>query len=278
MTTVLYGILSALVWGGGDFAGGLASRKLGAYRAVFYAEVLGLALLLGGLLFFPEDFPDARSLLFAASAGLVGSIGLLILYQAMSIGKMSIAAPVSALLAAAFPVLVAIFTEGMPALHQWGGFALALAAIWLVSQPENGVWHDTHLAELRLPFVAGIAFGAYFVLIHQASTASTLYPMIISRSVGTLMMLLALLLRRESFSLSRAGLPLVSANAALDVGGNTFYILAAQAGRLDVAAVLSSLYPGTTALLAGFFLKERILPGQKMGILLALGAIILLTL
>ncbi|GAB4488725.1 MAG: DMT family transporter [Anaerolineales bacterium] len=276
--TILFGLLSAIVWGGGDFVGGLASRRVGAWRAVFYAEIIGLALLLVALGFYREELISTRGLLLGASAGAVGSLGLLALYRAMQVGKMSIAAPVSALLAALLPVAVGVLTVGLPPLTQVAGVGLALLSIWLVSQTEGDVrLRLERLSDLRLPLLAGIGFGTYFILIHSVAQEDILWPMIASRTGGTLVLVAVLFLRRESVNIPRAGWPLVTLSGTLDVGGNLFYVLAAQAGRMDIAAVLSSLYPGMTALLAWFVLKEHISSGQRLGILAALAAIVLMT-
>jgi drug/metabolite transporter (DMT)-like permease len=276
--TILFGLLSAIVWGGGDFVGGLASRRVGAWRAVFYAEIIGLALLLAALGIYREGLISTRGLLLGASAGAIGSLGLLALYRAMEVGKMSIAAPVSALLAALLPVVVGALTAGLPPLTQVAGVGLALLSIWLVSQTDgDGKPRLERLSDLRLPLVAGIGFGTYFILIHGVAQEATLWPMIASRAGGTLVLVVVLFLRRESPGIPRAGWPLVTLSGCLDVGGNLFYVLAAQSGRMDIAAVLSSLYPGMTALLAWFVLKEHISNGQKLGILAALAAIVLMT-
>lgn len=276
---VLFGLLSAIIWGGGDFAGGLASRRVGAWRAVFYAEIIGLALLLAALALYHEQLISTRGLLLGIAAGAIGSLGLLALYRALETGKMSIAAPVSALLAAVLPVVVGALTAGLPPFTQLTGFGLALLSIWLVSQTEGESKPRLEsLVDLRLPFLAGMGFGVYFILMHNVAQEATLWPMIASRSGGTLVLVIVLLLRRESPKIPRAGWPLVTLSGSLDVGGNLFYVLAAQAGRMDIAAVLSSLYPGMTALLAWFVLKERISNGQKLGILAALAAIALMTL
>ena len=278
MTAILFGLFSAAAWGGGDFAGGLASRRVGAYRAVLYAELVGLIGLLAALGFYHEAIPSTRSLVFAACAGSIGSLGLLILYQAMSTGKMSIAAPVSALLAAALPIFVGALTEGLPKLTQFAGFGLALVAIWLVSQSAGDFRpHIERFADLRLPLLAGLGFGTYFVLMNQAAHEATLWPMIASRTSGSVLLGLVILARREPLNISAAGWPLVITNAVLDVGGNVFFVLAAQTGRLDISSVLSSLYPGVTALLAWLVLKEHIQRTQLVGIALALAAIALMT-
>jgi drug/metabolite transporter (DMT)-like permease len=274
---VLYGLLSALSWGGGDFAGGLASRKTGAYRAVFYGEALGLLLLFGAVLGVHEPALSWQKTLLAGSAGAIGSVGLLILYQAMITGRMSIATPVSALLAAVLPVVVSAVTEGLPSPVKLAGFACALSAVWLVAQDESDKTQAMRLTDLRLPLLAGVCFGLYFIIIHQASDQSVLTPMIASRSGGMLALLGFLLVRRDSWRLARPAWPFVALNAVLDIGGNAFYILAGQTGRLDAAAVLSSLFPGATVLLAWLILKEKINRLQWLGILAALIAIVLMT-
>jgi drug/metabolite transporter (DMT)-like permease len=282
LLSILYGLLSALSWGSGDFAGGLASRRLGAYRAVFFADVLGLLIILPILAVYREPLPPAAALLNAAIGGALGSVGLLVLYYSLSVGKMSIAAPVSALFAALLPVAVGLFTQGLPTPYQLAGFGFALTAVWLTSQghSDGGIAIQIKdLAELRLPILAGIGFGCYFIFVHYAShdNDAVLWTMIASRVAGSLLLWIVVLVRRESFSVPREAWLVVSLNATLDLAGNFFYILASQAGRLDVSAVLSSLFPGSTILLAWIVLKERITRMQGIGILLALIAIVLFT-
>ncbi len=280
MLSILYGIASALSWGAGDFSGGLASRKLGAYRAVFWGDCLGLIILLPILVIIREPRPAVLVLVNAAIGGMLGSIGLLILYYSLSIGKMSIAAPVSALFAAVLPVVVGLFTQGLPTLNQFAGFGFALAAVWLISQGNTTEkFQFKHLSDLRLPILAGIGFGCYFIFIHYASANSTsvVWTMLSARFAGTLMLFFVVLFRRDSFSVTNDAWLLVFLNATLDMGGNFFYILASQIGRLDVSAVLSSLFPGSTVILAALILKEHISRKQWLGILSALTAIVFFT-
>jgi len=279
--SILYGIASAATWGAGDFAGGLASRKLGAYRAVMYADFFGLLLVGIAFVFYRESIPSLSVLVTSAIAGVLGSVGLLILYYSLTQGQMSIAAPVSALFAAVLPVVVGAITEGLPKPLQFIGFAIALTSVWLISSGnQTERFRLKHLADLRLPILAGIGFGSYFVFIHYAvqGTSAILWPMIASRMAGTLLLFIVVLFRREPFAVARDAWGVVALNATLDLLGNFFYILASHAGRLDIAAVLSSLYPGSTVLLAWFFLKERIAPTQWIGIAAALLAIVLFTL
>lgn len=281
MLSILFGLTSALTWGAGDFAGGLSSRKLGAYRAVLFGDFFGLLALFVVAGIYRENFPALYPLLTAGLAGMLGSMGLLVLYYSMIRGQMSIAAPVSALLAATLPVIVGGILDGMPKPLQFLGFGFALLAVWMISQGDSTEkFHIGRLADLRLPLLAGLGFGSYFVLMGAATraTTSTFWPMIASRTAGTLLLLVFVLIRRESLGVPRGAWKVVLANAILDVSGNLFYILALKTGRLDVSAVLSSLYPGATVLLAWLVLKERIARNQWLGILAALIAIALLTL
>ena len=281
MLSTFYGFLSALSWGAGDFAGGLASRRLGAYRAVLYADFFGLVLIALAMSVFRESIPSSTVLINSIIGGVLGSMGLLILYYSLTKGQMSIAAPVSALFAAVLPVIVGALTQGLPDLLQLLGFGLALAAVWLISQgSQTEGFRIQHITDLRLPILAGVGFGSYFIFIHYATqeTNSILWPMLVSRLAGTLLLLIVVLVRREPLAVPRRAWTVVFFNASLDVGGNFFYILASQLGRLDTAAVLSSLDPGATVLLAWLLLKERLAFKQWVGIASALAAIVLFTL
>ena len=280
MLSIFLGLLAALGWGAGDFTGGIASRKTGAYRTVLYGEVIGIFVLFFVIAIFSEPIPDLRSWMFAMLAGALGTLGLILLYHAMTLGLMSIATPVSALLAAALPVVVGIFREGLPAWTTFIGFGFALFAVWMISQGEDGVTDIlSHLADLKLPLIAGIGFGSYFVFMHEAtSTGSTIWPMVASRSGGLILITVYMLVTRSSWKVEDASAwPIITLNGILDISGNVFFILAGQMGRLDVAAVLSSLFPGATVILAWIFLKERLSLNQWIGIAAALTAIVLMT-
>ena len=280
MLSIVYGFFSALSWGAGDFTGGLAARKVGAYRSVFYSEVIGIIVVLGVVGFSGETLPSLRAWCFAMLAGAFGTLGLMLLYHSMTLGLMSIAAPVSALLAAALPVVVGSFTQGFPPFLTFLGFGFALLAVWMISQGEGVVITDvfSHLADLKLPLLAGIGFGLYFVLMHEATkTGATIWPMVASRGCGMLLIFTYMLFTRASWKVDSSAWPVITLNGILDMGGNFFFILASQSGRLDVASVLSSLFPGATVVLAWIFLHERLTRNQWVGIASALTAIVLMT-
>jgi drug/metabolite transporter (DMT)-like permease len=280
LLSILFGLSAALTWGAGDFTGGLASRKTGAYRAVFYSEAIGILFLFIILGISAEPIPGLRIWLISMVAGAIGTSGLILLYQAMTTGLMSVAAPVSALLAASLPVLVGIFKEGVPKILTVLGFGFAFFAIWMISQSKGGVTDIVaHLSDLKLPLLAGIGFGSYFVLMHEAtSTGATIWPMVASRFGGMLLISAYMLITHVSWKVKdTSAWPMLTLNGILDISGNIFFILAGQAGRLDVSAVLSSLFPGATVVLAWIFLKERLSRNQWIGIFSALVAIVLMT-
>lgn len=280
MLSIIFGLASALTWGAGDFTGGLAARRVGSYRSVFYAEIIGILFLLIILVFVKESFPNQHIIIFSMLAGAMGTIGLMLLYHAMAIGMMSIAAPVSALLAATIPVVFGIFTEGLPDALTLIGFGFALIAVWMISQSGDRTKNIfSHLSDLKLPLLAGIGFGCYFILVHEATgdTDSIIWPLIFSRIGGLILVTIYLLMTRTSLKIETSSLPIISANGILDLGGNFFFIIAGRLGRLDVAAVLSSLFPGATVLLASIFLKERLNRNQWVGVMSALIAIVLMT-
>ena len=272
---ILFGLLSALTWGAGDFNGGLAVKRSNPYGVIAVAHTVSLFLLLITVFIVGEPIPSLHDWLWGGASGLAGGIGLLLLYRALAEGRMSVAAPVSAVVAAALPVLVGLLQDGLPAIWVLGGFVLALVAVWLVSGGEGLV---IRFDDLRMPVIAGIAFGAFFIFIERASQTALLWPLIAVRIVSVSTMLGYALLTRQDWIPKRESLVPVLLSSVLDTFGNAFYALSARTGRLDVAAVLGALYPGATVLLAWVFLKEEISRVQALGILLALGAIILLTL
>jgi drug/metabolite transporter (DMT)-like permease len=278
MLSILFGLSSALTWGAADFCGGLASRKAKAYQAVLFGEAFGLALLLAAASLSGETPIGWYNWLLCTIAGSLGTLGLLLFFQSMIKGQMSVAAPVSALMAALLPVIFGAVADGFPGWLTFIGFALALAAIWFISRPEGGPKSlRLRLADLSLPLIAGASFGLYLILVHRGSQDGLFWPMTASRLAGTVTMVIYTLVTRKPFVPPKSAWALIALNGALDVTGNAFYILAGHFGRMDVAAVLASLYPGSTVVLAGLILRERLSGQQLAGILVALAAIVLMT-
>ena len=214
----------------------------------------------------------ALDLVWAGLAGLLGAVGLLALYQGLATGKMGVVAPLSAVVAATVPVVASAFLEGLPSPLQLLGFGVALTAVWLLS---SGGEFRVDPSELRLALLAGLGFGFYFVCIDRV-TGGVFWNLAFARTLAGVVLLVIVLVRRLPLLPPRAVLPVNVLNGVLDAGGNLFFLLATTAGRLDVASVLASLYPGMTVLLAWAVLHERLSRPQLVGVAAALVAIVLI--
>lgn len=283
MLSILYGILSAGTWGAADFIGGIASKRTSPYRVLFLAELAGLIPFILIALVIRETVPPAVDMLLGAGSSLLGLSGLLLLYRALADGQMTIAAPVSALFAALVPVIFGFFVLGAPSLATMIGFGLAFVAVWLISQTGGADWRSPllglrSLADLRLPLLSGLFFGLYFLIIHRATLNAFFWPLVAARFAGVTAFGLFALFTRQPALPPREIWALCVVNGIIDIAGNGFYVLAAQAGRIDVAAVLGALYPASTVLLAWIILKEKLNWLQAFGVLLAFIAIVLFTL
>jgi uncharacterized membrane protein len=283
LLSILYGILSAASWGAADFIGGLATKRTAAYRVLYLAEIASLIPFLAAAILINEPFPPFIDLVWGAIASLIGLAGLTILYRALADGKMIITAPTSAMLAAFVPVTFGLVTIGIPSPTTIAGFGLAFGAVWLISQTDAPDWRLPlrelrNFSDLRLPLLSGIFFGFYFVLIHNATQHAFFWPLVFARLAGFLAFGLYALVTRQPALPPRDLWGYSIINGLIDIAGNAFFVLSAQAGRMDVAATLGALYPASTVFLASLLLKERISRTQAIGIALAFAAIVLFTL
>lgn len=287
MVTVL-GLLSALAYGAADFLGGAASRRNTAFTALLVSLPVGLALLFLSAIA-AGGTPTVSGLLWGLAAGMAGGTGLIAFYRALARGPMSVVAPVSALAAAVLPVVVGTAHGERLNAGALVGVALCLVAIGLVSMESSGATasagpRPTGLRRLFdsgpvMAAVAGAGFGVLFVLLKQAGPDSGLWPLVASRGAGLavlLMMVAALRVRPSGFG-DRALLALAVASGVLDSAANVCYFLAAQQGMLSLAAVLASLYPAVTVLLARTVYSERLRVIQQIGMAVAVAGIALVT-
>ena len=278
---VLSGLASAICWGAGDFAGGLAGRRVAAVRVVLVSQFVGTLALVGLGLALRQPWPPPAALLTGAVAGLAGGVGLLLLYLSLARGAMGVAAPLTAVAAGGIPLLVGLLTEGLPGPAQLAGFALALIAIWVIARGDG---ERFRLADVSLPLLAGVGFGVFLALMGRLPDGvGFAWPLVVGRGASIVLMGSSLLLSRGAWEQEGRGAGVfpwgLAALAGLgDTAGNAFFVLSAQLGRLDVAAVLSALYPAATVLLARLVLDERLTRRQGVGVGLALGAVVLIAL
>jgi len=275
MTGVILALLSAAVWGAGDFTGGFATRRSDQYQVLALAALAGIVMLVAVAIFWREPLPDAATVAWASGAGVSGAIGIACLYRGLAQGRTAVVAPTAAVITAAVPVLFTAVTAGLPRATQVGGFALAMLGIWLVGRTPGE--HRTSASDLKLGVSAGIGFGGFLTLVAQVDPALVFMPLAITRTVTFLTALVLLLVTRAPLP-SPASNPFAWLAGLLDASGNVLYLLARQFTRLDVAAVLSSFYPATTVLLAWIISRERVTPTQWCGAAVCLAAVALITL
>ncbi len=263
-------LAAAATWGAADFSGGMAAKRVNAFGVVVFAHATGLAFMLLLALLAGEAIPSRTALLWGVAAGLVGGLGLVAFYKALAVGKMGINAPLSAVITAVLPVLFSFGTEGLPRTTQLIGFGLAFLGIWLVAaQTSEGGRPEG----IGLAILAGIGFSGFLLFIKFAGSTAVFWPLVSARAASALLMLTIVLSSGREWKPAQGSLRYMLVAGILDSGANALYVAAAQHGRLDVAAVLSSLYPASTVILARLLLKERLSLPQSTGILAALIAI-----
>lgn len=273
---VFFSLAAAATWGAADFGGGFATKRASVYSVVIITQAVGLFLLPLLALYFSEEFPPMNGMFWGFVAGVAGSLGLLALYHALSIGKMGVAAPVSAVVTVALPVVYGAFNEGLPAGHQIAGFVIGIGAMWLIS--STGEKGELKKQDLIYPLLAGVGFGLFFISVDLFSESAVFWPLTVAKISAVVVILGFALLRKSASVPSKDVLPLIILAGFFDTVGNLFFALASQAGRLDIATVIASLYPGSTVLLAWLLLKERMSSMQWVGVVLALTAIVLISL
>ncbi|GGG78523.1 EamA family transporter [Edaphobacter dinghuensis] len=287
----LLALAAAILWGGGDFSGGMGAKNAGgtmggALRVILVSHAASFAVLVAIARWRGDAFPHGAPLAWGIAAGVAGGISLACFYVALSRGAMGASAALSGLLAAAIPAAVSIASEGSPGLLRIVGFLVAGGAIWLIAAGPNAEAQSADTGTIWLAVAAGIGFGIYFVSLKMAGVAGVVWPMATAR-IGSLSTCSLMLLGLSSSSrttelaqgrLNRTAVRWALTTALLDTSGNLLFIAATRAGRLDVAAVLASLYPASTILLAAWMLSERPTRRQSLGMLVAAAAVVMITL
>ena len=269
-------LLAATAYGVADFVGGVVSQKASPW-AVAWAAQLGGSVVVLSLVLVTDGSPDGSDLAWTLLAGLANGVGTAFLYRGLSSGRMGVVAPVSGVGAAVVPVAVGLLTGDRPALLAWLGILIALPGIWLVSRdPAAAPVPDRRRglpAGVGDGVAAGLGFGVLFVALAQIPEEAGLLPLALNQVVaGVVIMVLATATGQAWLPRTpRAGLGAVAGLlGALATGA---YMVATQDGELSVVAVIASLYPAVTVVLAATLLRERIHRGQAYGLLLCVVAI-----
>lgn len=272
---VALGLAAALAWGAADFGGGLASRRTALFGVVLFSQLVGLALALVAAVARGETLPAPIDAAWSAVAAVCGGVGIVGLYRGLAVGRMGVVAPVTGVLGAAVPVIVGIALDGLPAQQVLAGIGLAIVAVILVSRAstDDGPGRPSGL---DWALTGGLGIGFFNVAISRVTDGFVFGPLVIVRGVEALLLVAVIAAARQPWRVRPGLVPAVVGIGLLDITANGAFVLAAQAGPLAVAAVLSSLYPVTTVILATVLLRERMGRSHVVGVLVALVAIVLI--
>jgi len=277
--TVLLALLSSALWGTADFLGGRGARRLPLLTVLAWVQLSGLAL---GLVLLLTARPDvnAEGLVWGAAAGVVGMVAIGTFYAALAAGAMSLVAPLSAC-GAVIPAVVAIAGGESPSALVLGGLVLALAGAVLVArEPRDGPHAPLSKRALGLAIGAAVGIGLLLTLLQHASEvdgSSALAAVIAARATAAPLTLLVVLGRGGSLRTGASERAPLLAAGVFDTGANALLAIATTKGSDAVAAVLGSLYPVTTVVLAVALLHERMARAQALGIAVALAGVVLVS-
>jgi drug/metabolite transporter (DMT)-like permease len=274
---VLLGLLSALAYGASDFAAGVGGRRSDPNAITVLAQPWSLLAAIGAVLVVQPAAPTVGSMVWGAISGIGTAGGTLMLYRGLTVARMSVVAPVSAVLAAALPALVGIVTGDRVSWIGWVGIVLVLPAIALVSR-HNDPADKGKPSGILEGVLAGAGFALLFIGLDRAGTDAGPWPLVAGQAVGVALLGVATLWmrpRREAWR--RAFLP-AFITGVLGGAANLLFVAATGAGQLAVVAVITSLYPAITIVLARLVLSEHWSRSQIAGLVAAAAGVAAITL
>jgi uncharacterized membrane protein len=279
---VALAVLSGLIWGVGDFAGGKATQRAAALPVVWLSKLISLPLL--AIYLVATYVPISPiGLAWGGLAGVAGVVGLVLFYRALSAGAMTVVAPVTGVTSAAIPVVVGLLAGERPSVLQLVGVGCALLAIALVSiSPHpSGNRHTVTWRLVAAALGAGTGFALFFILIALAGDAAGgspgLWPIAGSQLSAMVISGLLMLMTRPGPWPHQAGLRWTMVAGPCDMTANALYLVASRRGDLSVVAPLAALYPVTTVILALIIDKERLRGVQVAGLAFAVAALVLVS-
>jgi len=289
-------LFAALLFGAGDFCGGLAGRIIGLRRTLLATQLAGAVLLLALAIVASTGALSLADLGTGALAGLSAAAGLAALYRGLSDGIVAVVAPVSALLAAAVPALLGALLGERPSSMSLIGVTLCLPAVAVLSWESGGAKPQSGVrSSLLLGAVAGLFLGVFYAAISRMRAEAGLWPLFLARAMSLLVVAVYFVIRRcvvpprgrgrdEPPEPPRAvnrgtlcrGIAAALAGGALDASGNATFLVASRSGPLVLVSVVTSLYPALTVLLARLFFGQRIGARRFAGLALALAGVVLI--
>jgi drug/metabolite transporter (DMT)-like permease len=274
---VALGLAASLSWGVSDFLGGLKSRTLELLTVLVLSQGIGLLLIAVIVAARGRSAPDVEHVLYACLSGVAGVAGLAAFYRGLAVGAMAVVAPISGT-AGAIPVAFGLISGERPGALQGIGIVLAIVGVALASRElpeEGGVPRVATGAGLAL--VSAVGFGSFFVAMDAASEQDVFWAIFFNRATSFSILVLAALAIRPRLALARADLRDLVAIGVLDISANALFAAATTQGLVSVVAVLASLYPVVTVLLARLVLGERVRRLQEAGVVVVLAGVALIS-
>lgn len=277
MLAAVLALAASVSWGIGDFLGGLKSRTLSPLAVLAVAQPVGLAAIALAVAFSGEPWPGGAVWL-AVPAAVLGTTGIVAFYRGMAAGTISLVAPIAAT-GALIPVAFGLATGERPSPLQLAGIALAVGGAVVTSyEPGTGGRRGGLAAGIVWAFVAAVAFGSFFVPMHEAAEDGFLWAVLVFRVASTSLVLVAVLAVRPHLPRSPQDLRTSAVIGLADTGGNVFFgAAAAEQGLVSVVSVLASLYPVVTVILARIYLRERVGRVQEAGAAATLAGVVLVS-
>jgi drug/metabolite transporter (DMT)-like permease len=268
---------SSLVYGVSDFLGGLKSRSIPLLAVLLISQSSALVLLAINVIARGEGPPDERFLLYGALAGLCEAVGVAAFYRGLAVGVMSVVSPIAAT-APVVPVVAAVILGELPSFLQGIGILLALAGIAIISLEPGRRGARRDLApSILFGLLTALGFGGFLVAMDAASEGGVPWALLTARGAAVAAFTLVFLLTRPRLGVRSAELPVLVLIGVLIIAADSMYAVASTEGLLSVVAVLSSLYPVVTILLARYYLKERLKRHQQLGAAASLSGAVLIS-
>lgn len=271
---MILGLLASIGWGVADFGGGLVSRRGPVLGVLLWSQAGSLMLAIPLFLAGTEPAMRPLDIAIGIGGGALGAIGLALLYRGLSVGRMGVVAPVAAVLTATMPVGFGFMTEGLPSAFAIVGIGFAGISVVLVSRSPGGP--DGRPSGLGYGLAAGFLFGLFTTSASLLGDGLIMSPIMLIRATSVLVVAGWIIARRQPWRVPRALWPALLAIGVLDMAATAAYFGAIGIGPLAIAAILASLYPVFTTILAAVILRERMTAIHALGILAAGGAVVLI--
>ena len=268
---VVLGVLASITYGAADFLGGLLTRRAGVLTVVFGSQLVGSVVMLAAYPFVLSDAFRTGAFWWGPGGGVTGAVGITLLFRGLAAARMAIVAPITGTIAAGLPVVVGLASGERPSAFAGAGVVVALLAVVLVSSQAghaagSGVDETAPRSGIPEAVGAGTSFGLFFILLDNAGDDTGLWPLVGARVSSVVLLGAAVLLTRAAVKPPPGTGRGIALAGVLDVAANLFYLLATREGLLSLVAVVTSMYPATTILLARALLKERMSRVQLAGL------------